>query len=118
MSKGKNIVSWVLAAVLGAMFLLAGAGKLGGGATEMFTGWGYPAWFATLIGISEVLGGIGLLIPRTRRLAIMGLTVIMLGAAYTHVANGEAVEVVRPLGFLAALWLLMWLRGLPGRARP
>ncbi len=117
MSKGKNIAGWVLAVVLGAVFIMAGAGKFSGGAAEMFAGWGYPAWFAVFIGVSEVLGGIGLLIPRITRFAIMGLSLIMLGAAYTHATNGEAMEVARPLGFLAALWLLMWLRCLPGRVR-
>jgi uncharacterized membrane protein YphA (DoxX/SURF4 family) len=76
----------------------------------MFEGWGYAAWFATLIGVLELAGAIGLIVPRTTRWAILGLTAIMLGAAYTHLANGEGVQVVRPLVFLAGLWGLWFLR--------
>jgi uncharacterized membrane protein YphA (DoxX/SURF4 family) len=76
----------------------------------MFTHWGYPAWFATLIGILELTGAVGLLIPRITRYAILGLTVIMFGAAYTHLANHEGIQVLRPVIFLAVLWAIWGLR--------
>jgi uncharacterized membrane protein YphA (DoxX/SURF4 family) len=76
----------------------------------MFTHWGYPAWFATLIGVLELTGAVGLLIPRITRYAILGLTVIMLGAAYTHLANHEGIQVLRPVVFLAVLWAIWGLR--------
>jgi uncharacterized membrane protein YphA (DoxX/SURF4 family) len=110
MSKGPLIISWVLAVLLGAMFLAAGAGKFGEDAGPMFAAWGYAPWFAVFVGACEVLGGIGLLVPRTTRLAVMGLTPIMLGAAYTHVANGEGMDILRPIVFLVLLWVLWWLR--------
>ncbi len=68
--------------LLAAAYGMAGLGKLTGAATEMFAGWGYPAWFATLIGILELAGALGLLIPKTTRYAILGLTGIMLGRLY------------------------------------
>lgn len=110
MSKGLLIIGWILAVLLGVMFLAAGAGKFGAEAGPMFSAWGYAPWFALLIGVSEVLGGIGLLVPRTARWAVIGLTPIMLGAAYTHVANGEGMDVLRPIIFLVLLWVLWWLR--------
>jgi putative oxidoreductase len=76
----------------------------------MFAHWGYPAWFATLIGVLELTGAVGLLIPRTTRYAVWGLTVIMLGAAYTHLASHEGIQVLRPVIFLAVLWAIWWLR--------
>lgn len=60
----------------------------------MFAHWAYPAWFATLIGVLELTGAVGLLIPRTTRYAVLGLTVIMSGAAYTHLANHEGIQVL------------------------
>jgi len=110
-SKARNVTGWILVVLLAAAFGLASLGKLSGAATEMFAGWGYPAWFATLIGVVELAGGIGLLIPRTTRLAILGLTVVMLGAAYTHLAHQEGLQLLRPLIFLGALWAAWFLRG-------
>lgn len=115
-SKAKVVAGWVLAALLAAAYLLAGTGKLTGAAAPMFEGWGYAAWFATLIGVLEVCGAIGLLVPWTTRYAVLGLTVIMLGAIYTHLANGETLQVLRPIIFLVVLWLIWWLRGTPGEA--
>lgn len=83
----RTIVGWVLAVLLAAAYAVSAIAKLTGAATEMFAGWGYPAWFATLIGGIELVGAAGLLIPKTRRWAVLGLTVVMLGAAYTHLSD-------------------------------
>ena len=104
------VVSWIFAGLLAILFLLAGVGKLSGGATEMFAKWGYPAWFATFIGLAEAAGAIGLLIPRLTRLAIIGLTLVMFGAAYTHLAAGEGLQVMRPIIFLVLLGLTWFFR--------
>ncbi len=109
-SKAQQTVMWLLSILLALAYLSAGGWKLTGGSGEMFTAWGYPAWFAVLIGLLEISGAVGLLIPGLARLAAMGLAAIMLGAAYTHLANGEGMEVVRPLVFLAALGGVYWLR--------
>ena len=99
----RSIVGWVLLVPLAALYLLGGLGQ--------FAGWGYAPWFAILIGGLEAAGAVGLLVPRTTRLAVYGLSVIMLGAAYTHLTNGEGAQVVRPGIFLGVLWLVWWLRG-------
>jgi len=109
-SKVKTVLSWVVLVPVGLLYLLAGAGKFSSGAIEMFANWGYAAWFAKLIGVLEVAGGVGLLIPKTTRIAIFGLTIVMLGAAYTHLANGEGLAVLRPGIFLALMWAGLWLR--------
>jgi putative oxidoreductase len=109
-SKVYLVLSWVFAALLGILFLLAGVGKLTGQATEAFANWGYPSWFATFIGAAEAAGGIGLLIPQLTRFAIIGLTLVMFGAAYTHLANGEGAAVLRPIIFLVFLWLTWFFR--------
>jgi uncharacterized membrane protein YphA (DoxX/SURF4 family) len=108
--KARAIIGWVLTVLLALAFLAAAAGKLTGAATQMFAHWGYPAWFATLIGILELAGAVGLLIPKTTRYAVLGLTVIMFGAAYTHLANHEGLQVLRPIIFLVVLWAVWLLR--------
>ncbi len=112
-SRVRGVFAWVLVILLGLMFLVAGLGKLIGGeaAVEAFAAWGYAAWFATVIGVLEMAGGLGVLIPRTARYAILGLSSIMLGAMYTHLSNGEGLQVLRPVGFALALWIVWWLRG-------
>ena len=108
-SKGRVVASWVLVVALASLFLLAAVGKLTGAAVPMFEAWGYPAWFAYAIGVCELAGAIGLLVPKTTRWAVLGLAAILLGALFTHVMNGEGAQVLRPLiflGGLAAVWML------------
>ncbi len=109
-SRVRTVLSWIIAVLLALGYGMAGLGKLTGAASEMFAGWGYPAWFALLIGVLELAGAVGLLIPRLTRWAVLGLTGIMIGAVFTHGLNGEVAQVSRPLIFLALLGLLWWLR--------
>ena len=116
-AKARHVLSWILVVLLAAAYGMAALGKLSGAATQMFADWGYPAWFATLIGVLELAGALGLLIPKTTRYAILGLTGIMIGAAYTHLANGEGMQVLRPAIFLVVLWVVWWLRRVPGAGK-
>ena len=109
-SRANTVLSWVLAGLLAAAFIMAALGKLTGAAVPMFEGWGYAPWFATLIGVLELSGAIGLLIPKLTRPAALGLVGIMIGASYTHIANAEGPQVARPLIFTALLLTLWWLR--------
>ena len=82
----RNIIAWILQALLAAAFIFSGFNKLKelDGTMKMFGSMGMPEWFGALIGGAELLGGIGLLIPRTVRLAALGLIVIMAGAVFMH----------------------------------
>ena len=114
MNRGKirNVFAWFLSILLCLAFLLAGIPKLLSVPAWLgrFSNWGYPKWFVLLIGVLEVLGAILLLIPRFATYAVTILTIVMLGAAYTHVANGEGLAVIRPLIFLCLLAIVGWLR--------
>ncbi|MEZ5346890.1 MAG: DoxX family protein [Pyrinomonadaceae bacterium] len=109
-TKASNLISWVLVVLLALGFLLASLGKLTGAQTQMFEQWGYPSWFAYIIGIAELAGAIGLLIPKFTKFAILGLTLIMIGAAFTHLANGESMQIIRPAIFAILLWGVWLLR--------
>ncbi|GAA4030918.1 hypothetical protein GCM10022409_13940 [Hymenobacter glaciei] len=82
----RNIIAWILQALLAAFFIYGGSKKLLNldGTMTMFGQLGLPGWFGGFIGVAELLGGIGLLIPRTVRLAAIGLIIIMLGAVFMH----------------------------------
>ena len=112
MAKGKTIALWVVSILLATMFLFVGGGKLlrPDQAKPMFVHYGYAAWFATFIGTCEVLGAIGLLIPRLAGLASAGLTIIMVGAAYTHVSHQEYRNAITPLVLLVLLIVVAYVR--------
>ena len=106
----RTISAWILIILIAAGYGMAALGKLTGAATDMFAQWGYPAWFALAIGSLEGLGAVGLLIPATTRWAVWGLSLIMLGAAYTHIANNEGLDLIRPIIFTSAMWGALYLR--------
>ncbi|GAB3857498.1 hypothetical protein GCM10028822_31270 [Hymenobacter terrigena] len=110
----RNIIAWILQALLAAMFIFSGAHKLLDlpGTMKMFEGLGMPGWFAGLIGGAEVLGGIGLLVPRTVRLAAMGLIIIMIGAVFMHATKipGGLAKGVPAIVLLVLLAVVLMLR--------
>ena len=109
-------VLWIIQVLLALLFLFAGGTKLvippdvlaKMGSPNQIP---LPGWFVRFIGVAEVLGALGLLLPGLLRikpwltpLAAAGLVVIMIGAtALTIAADGFAAGVV-PLvaGLLAA----------------
>ena len=112
MSKGKTITLWVLSCLLAALFLFAGGMKLlkADEIKPMFVQYGYAAWFATFIGICEVLGGLGLLIPRLAGVAAACLSIIMIGAAYTVTSHHQYSQAIVPLVTLVALIFVSYSR--------
>ena len=100
MSKGKKITLWALSILLAGLFLFAGGFGLLHPDTSRsaFAHYGYSPWFATFIGACEVLGAICLLIPRLAGLAAAGLSIIMVGAVYTHVSHQELSHAPLPFG--------------------
>lgn len=92
------------AKLLAASFLLAGTSKLFGAAPmrESFAAWGYSQRFRVFVGIAEVAGAIGLLLPATRRPAALGLSALMGGAIATHIANREVKNALPAVGMLVS----------------
>lgn len=109
-------VLWIVQVLLALLFLFAGGTKLVL-PIEVLTSMGspnqiaLPGWFVRFIGVVEVLGALGLVLPGLLRikpwltpLAAAGLAVVMIGAtAITFAADGVGAAVV-PLvvGLLAA----------------
>ena len=117
MAKGKSIVLWVVSILLAAAFLLSGLSKLlkPEMARAGFVHYGYAAWFAIFIGVCETLGGLGLLILRLVGLAAAGLSIIMIGAVYTHFSHHEYQHGMIPLVLLVLLIGVGYARVKEGR---
>lgn len=108
-SRAKKITAWVCASLLALQFLAAGFGKLRVTSLERWHHWGYPDGFMHLIGVLELLGGIGVLIPKLRKWAAIGLIGIMLGAAYTHIKHDEIDRLLHVTIITLIAGLVIWI---------
>lgn len=107
-----NATLWLAALLSAVIFLASATAKLTGMMTGQFEAWGYAPSFAIVIGVLELFGALGLLLPRTSGWAALGLSVLMLGAIMTHLSHQEHVAALLPAGVLALLGLVLWGRGL------
>ena len=103
--QAKSIAVWIASGLLAALFVFAGGvGKLYGGVAEPVAHFGYPVAFMYFIGACEVAGAIGLLIPRLASLAACGLSILMAGAAVSHLVAGDGIaRAAFPAGVLVLL---------------
>lgn len=104
-----NIALWIVQALLAALFLFAGGTKLVLPIEEMTKQMPIPGLFLRFIGVAEVLGAVGLILPWLLRvrpgltpLAAAGLVIIMIGATVTTLMTGDIAMALFPLvvGFL------------------
>lgn len=100
---------WTVQIVLALLFLFAGASKLAMPPDELTKQGPFAADFIRFIGVAEVLGALGLILPgilRTQRgltpLAASGLVIIMIGATVSTVAIGGGATALVP-GVIGAL---------------
>ncbi len=116
---------WTVQWLLGLLFLWSGGYKLVMPLEQLAGPISLPGWFLRFIGVAEVLGGLGLILPGLLRirpgltpLAAAGLVIIMLGATVLGLATGDLAMALIPLvvGLLAAFvaygrWRLVPQRG-------
>jgi len=121
---------WIVQVLLAALFLFAGGMKLIMPLEALAHQSPLPALFLKFIGLAEVLGAVGLVVPALTRirpaltpLAAAGLVIIMIGATVITCAIGPAAPAVVPavVGLLAAFvawgrWRLAPLREAPVQA--
>ncbi|AKF10088.1 DoxX family protein [Sandaracinus amylolyticus] len=110
----RPIAYWISTALL-ALALGAGGVLDLTRAPEVMTGLerlGYPAYLATLLGAWKLAGVAALLAPGLGRLkewAYAGIAFDLTGAAFSHVASGDAPGAVAPIALFviaAASWAL------------
>jgi len=113
-SSTRNIIAWILQVLLGLAFIASGFKKLADmqATVGMFSSLGLPGALAYVVGAAELLGGIGLLIPRFTRLAAIGLIIIMVGAVIMHATKipGGLAGGLPALVMLALLFVILILR--------
>jgi DoxX-like family len=109
-TKTKNIVNWVLAGLVGFIFLGSAFMKISGGAeaVEGAKKFGIDAGSFTMIGIVELISIILFLIPRTGILGTLLLVAYMGGAIATHLEHGESIAA--PVGIAAFVWIVAVVR--------
>lgn len=103
-----NVILWILQILLAILFVLAGVPKLILPASMLKPpspeAIEFPVLFIRFIGVCEVLGGLGLVLPGVfkRRqslipLAAVGLLIIMIGATVTTAMSGGGLTTLIPL---------------------
>lgn len=118
-----NLALWIVAGLLAAVFLLAGANKSfipqeslakapGGGWVNDFS-----AGFVKALGALEILGAVGLILPAALDiapilvpLAAVGLAMIMVGATIVTFRRHEPKHVLVDLTYLALIVFVAWAR--------
>jgi hypothetical protein len=117
-----NVVLWVVAGLLALVFLAAGGMKVAQPKEKLAaSGLGWTEDFGSgaikLIGATEVLGAIGLILPPLvgvlpilAPLAAVGLALMMVGAAITHARRGETPMIGVNVVLLVLAVVVAWGR--------
>jgi hypothetical protein len=119
-SVGMNRALWIVQALLAALFLFAGVMKFVMPVEQMNEGSPVqlPGWFLRFIGVCEVLGAVGLVLPGAlgirpglTPLAAAGLVILMIGAVIIPLMGGTVAPALFPLVvgvLLAAVAYARW----------
>ena len=97
--------------LLAVVFAMAGLSKVFGDPVmvEMFATIGVGQWFRYVVGALEILGAVGVLIPRLSALSALGLVGLMAGAALVNVSVLGASP-LPPMALLVVSVLVVWGR--------
>ena len=113
--RARKITYWIATGLVAFVFIAGGAIDAARPrfVAELMDHLGYPAYFALIIGVWKVLGGIAVLLPGLPRLkewAYAGMVFDLTGASASHAAVGDTLgEILTPLIILvivAASWAL------------
>ncbi|GAA2820504.1 DoxX family protein [Crossiella cryophila] len=115
MTKNRNIALWIGQVLIAALFLFGAYSKLTGDPAVVagFAAMGLGGGMVVFVGLCELAGGIGILIPVLTRWAALGLVALLIGAVILGVAAGGPVAAVFPgvtLLLVAAVAWGRWMR--------
>lgn len=103
---GWAIALWLIQALLAVMFLYAGIMKATStpeALAEMGWHWAttLPVWFILFVGVAEILGAVGIILPAATRilpwltpLAAVGMVVVQVAAIILHGVRGETTGTI------------------------
>ncbi len=108
---------WVVQALLAALFVFAGGMKLVLPLDQMQGPVALPGAFLRFLGVAELLGGLGLVLPGLVRvqpmltpLAAAGLVIVMIGAVGITLIGGDVLPALIPLVVGLLLVFVTWGR--------
>ncbi len=119
-----NIILWIIQVLLAVLFMFAGATKFIMSVDDMNaqSAITLPGWFIHFIGVCEILGGIGLVVPwltKIKRgltpLAALLLLIIMIGAVVTSLPGGIAMAILPAVAGLLCVFVA-WGRRVQARS--
>lgn len=119
-----NTALWIVAGLLAVVYVGSGGLKVIArketiAATGPAAGWteGFKPGTIKTIGVFEVLGGLGLILPPAlgiapdlMPLAALGLAMIMVGAAVTRISRHEYTLMTVDLAYLVLISFVLWGR--------
>jgi hypothetical protein len=115
-----ELAYWIIAGLLAVFYLYAGGKKVAQSQEQLqpMMGWvdRVPMPLVRTIGVLEVLGAIGLILPPLTGIApglavaaAIGLVLIQIGGIAVHLSRGEARLIGLNIGLLAAAAVTVWL---------
>jgi uncharacterized membrane protein YphA (DoxX/SURF4 family) len=112
-SKGRKIAYWITTGILGALLGVLGVINLWAppDLVDMLASLGYPAYLAGILGIAKILAAVAILLPgfpRLKEWAYAGVTIDLVGAAWSHTASGHGFRDVVPPLLVLALAMASW----------
>ncbi|GAK95243.1 putative integral membrane protein [Nonlabens ulvanivorans] len=118
-NKAINIALWIAQGLLAVMFIMAGIMKVTQSIEALAESLPWvtstPLGLVRFIGISELLGGLGLLIPSIFRFkpfltvwAALGLALIMVLAAGFHASRGEFTNIGMNVVLIGIALFIVW----------
>lgn len=110
--KSANVRLWIIQAVLAVGYVAAALPKLGNDPRMVanFADLGVSATGMHGIGVLELAGATGLLVPRLVGAAATGLVALMIGAVTLTVVHLGVQDAVAPVPFLALAAVVAWYR--------
>ena len=115
-----TVAYWIVAAVLAFFYLYSGGMKVSRSKEQLqpMMGWveTSPMSFVRTIGVLELLGAIGLILPPLTKIApglaiaaAVGFVLIQIGALVVHIRRGEFKVIGLNIGLLVLAGVAIWL---------
>ena len=110
--KGKNIIVWLITVAVAGLFIWTGTTKIfnPGDLIETWERFGIGKAWITIVGVLEVLGAIGLLIPRIASIPAFCLALLMIIAATLSFSHGDTSQGIMALVALGLSIVIFFLR--------
>jgi putative oxidoreductase len=117
--RARNLIVWIVSVLLALEFVFSSVPKLLANPimVDMFNKVGLGLWFMYFTGVLEIVGAVGILIPRFSLQAACLLAIIMLGAIIAQFARIHT-GALPPIVTLLLTLVVVWIRRVPESDNP